>query len=249
MAAVELNYKDSEGTSLRGRLALPVGKTGHAPAVIIVHEAFGLLPEFVQRAERLADMGYAALAVDMFGDARTAANLQDGMALVNSVGMDSDRMLDRMQAAVTAIKQHPGIDPTRIGAMGYCFGGTCALKLALGGGDIRGVVSFHGSLTVTPTPGKTISSAILVCHGDSDPVVPTAQLDAFREILRQVGTHWQINIYGGAKHGFTNPEADKRGVPAIGYDRVADAASWAAMTAFFADVFRQWPRTSGSIPL
>jgi dienelactone hydrolase len=204
-----------------------------------VHEAFGLLPEFVQRAERLADMGYAALAVDMFGDARTAANLQDGMALVNAVGMDSDRMFDRMQSAVSALKQQSGIDPARIGAMGYCFGGTCALKLALGGGDVRGVVSFHGALTVTPTPGKTISSAILVCHGDSDPVVPTVQLDAFRETLRRVGARWQINIYGGAKHGFTNPEADKRGVPALGYDPVADSASWAAMTAFYADVLRQ----------
>jgi dienelactone hydrolase len=238
MAAVELNYTDSEGTSLRGRLALPVGNAARAPAILIVHEAFGLLPEFVHRAERLADMGYAALAVDMFGDARTAANLQDGMALVNSVGMDSDRMLDRMQAAVKALKNQSGVDPARIGAMGYCFGGTCALKLALGGGDVRGVVSFHGSLTVTPTPGKTISSAILVCHGDSDPVVPTAQLDTFRETLRQVGTQWQINIYGGAKHGFTNPDADKRGVPAIGYDPVADAASWAAMTAFYAHIFR-----------
>jgi dienelactone hydrolase len=239
MAAVELNYTDSEGTSLRGQLALPVGKAARAPAILIVHEAFGLLPEFVHRAERLADMGYAALAVDMFGDARTAANLQDGMALVTSVGLDSDRMLDRMQAAVKALKQQSGVDATRIGAIGYCFGGTCALKLALGGGDVRGVVSFHGSLTVTPTPGKTISTAILVCHGDSDPVVPPAQLDAFRQTLRQVGTQWQINIYGGAKHGFTNPEADKRGVPALGYDPVADAASWAAMTAFYADIFRQ----------
>jgi dienelactone hydrolase len=239
MAAVELNYTDSEGTSLRGRLALPTGKAVRAPAILIVHEAFGLLPEFVQRAERLADLGYAALAVDMFGDARTATTLQDGMALINSVGMDSDRMLDRMQAAVRALKQQSGIDPTRIGAIGYCFGGTCALKLALGGGDVRGVVSFHGSLTVTPTSGKTISSAILVCHGDSDPVVPPEQLDAFRETLRRVGTRWQINIYGGAKHGFTNPEADKRGVPALGYDPAADAASWAAMTAFYADIFRQ----------
>ena len=239
MAAVELNYTDSEGTLLRGRLALPVGKAVRAPAILIVHEAFGLLPVFVQRAERLADMGYAALAVDMFGDARTATTLQDGMALVNSVGMNSDRMLDRMQAALTALKQQSGVDSTRIGAMGYCFGGTSALKLALGGGDVRGVVSFHGSLAVTPSPGKTISSAILVCHGDSDPVVPIEQLNAFRETLRQVGTRWQINIYGGAKHGFTNPEADKRGVPALGYDSVADAASWAAMTNFYADIFRQ----------
>jgi dienelactone hydrolase len=238
MGAVELNYTDSEGTSLRGRLALPVGKAVRAPAILIVHEAFGLLPEFVQRAEHLASMGYAALAVDMFGDARTAANLHDGMALVNSVGMDSDRMLDRMQAAVKVLKQQTGVDSTRIGAIGYCFGGTCVLKLALGGGDVRGVVSFHGALTVTPIPGKTISAAILVCHGDSDPVVPAAQLDAFRETLRQVGTRWQINIYGGAKHGFTNPEADKRGVPALGYDAVADAASWAAMTAFYTDLFR-----------
>jgi dienelactone hydrolase len=239
MAAVELNYTDSEGTSLRGQLALPVGNAAAVPAILIVHEAFGLHPEFVQRAERLADMGYAALAVDMFGEARTAANLPDGMALVNAVGMDSERMLDRMLAAVAVLKQQPGVDATRIGAIGYCFGGSCVLKLALGGGDVRGVVSFHGSLTVTPTAGKTISSAILVCHGDSDPVVPTEQLDGFRETLRQVGTSWQINIYGGAKHGFTNPEADKRGVPALGYDPVADAASWAAMTAFFADIFHQ----------
>jgi dienelactone hydrolase len=169
MAAIELNYTDSEGTSLRGQLVLPAGKATPAPAILIVHEAFGLLPEFVERAERLAELGYAALAVDMFGDARTAANLQDGMALVNTVGMDSDLMLDRMQAALTALKQQPGVDPTRIGAMGYCFGGTCVLKLALGGGDVRGVVSFHGGLTATPTPGKTVSSAILLCHGDSDP--------------------------------------------------------------------------------
>jgi dienelactone hydrolase len=237
MAAVELKYTDSEGTSLRGQLVLPVRQAVPSPAIIIVHEAFGLLPEFVQRAERFAAMGYAALAVDMFGDARTAVNLQEGMAMVNAVGMDSDRMLDRMQAAVTALKQQPGVDATRIGAIGYCFGGTCVLKLALSGSDVRGVVSFHGSLTVTPKAGKTIKSAILVCHGDSDHVVPTAQLDGFRETLRQLGTRWQINIYGGAKHGFTNPEADKRGVPALGYDPVADTASWAAMTALYADVF------------
>jgi dienelactone hydrolase len=237
MAAVELSYKDSEGISLLGQLVLPVGTTAPAPAIIIVHEAFGLLPEFVHRAERLAELGYAALAVDMFGDGRTAPNLQEGMGLVHSVGMDSERMLDRMQAAVAALKQQPGVDATRIGAMGYCFGGTCVLKLALGGGDVRGVVSFHGGLTATPTPGKTVSSAILLCHGDSDPVVPAEQLEGFRDILRQVGARWQINIYGGAKHGFTNPEADNRGVPALGYDPVADAASWSAMTAFFADVF------------
>lgn len=232
-----LDYSDATGAKLRGALALPEKSSGPAPGILVVHEAFGLGAHTIERAERLASLGYVALAVDMFGDRRTADDLPGAMGLMGEVASDHSVLIGRIGAALTALKARPEVDASRTGAIGFCFGGSTVLELARSGADVKGVVSFHGTLNTQAPAAGPIQASILVCHGDADPFVPPEQVAEFCQEMRDAGADWQLDIYGGALHGFTNPEASSRGIPALGYDAKADHRSWGTMACFFKGLF------------
>ncbi len=236
-ATSNLEYRDGSLT-LRGYLATPPELAAPAPGVLVVHEADGVGPHVKRRAEMLAELGYVALAVDMFGDGRTAGNLPDAIAMMHGVMDDPRVWRARIGAALTALCALRDVDATRVAAIGYCFGGSTVLELARTGADVRGVVSFHGGLdTAHPDDAERIKGKVLICTGDSDPFVPRERVNETQDRLAAAGVDYQVITYGGAKHSFTNPDAGELGNPGLAYDERTDRRSWAAMRDFFAEAF------------
>jgi dienelactone hydrolase len=219
------------------------GGAGPRPGVLVFPEAFGLGEHARSRAERLAGLGYVALACDLHGEGRVLSDLNETMALIEPLRGDPSRTRARASAALDALKGRAEVDASRIAAIGFCFGGTMALELARGGADIVGVVGFHSGLaTARPEDAKNIRGKILVCIGADDPGIPLEQRTAFEKEMREGQVDWQMNLYGGVVHSFTNPAADSRGMPQMArYDAKADARSWAEMRDFFDEIFRSSP--------
>jgi dienelactone hydrolase len=210
------------------------------PGILVFPEAFGLGDHAKSRAERLAGLGYVALACDLHGDGRIVHDLNEALELVGPLRAEPPRARARAARAHAALQGRREVDPTKIAAIGYCYGGTMALELARSGAAIAGVVGFHSGLaTVAPQDAKNIKGKVLVCIGADDPSIPPDQRSAFEREMREGRVDWQMNIYGGVVHSFTNPEADQRGQPERArYDAKADARSWAEMCAFFEEIFR-----------
>jgi dienelactone hydrolase len=224
------------GVQSHGYLARP-DKRGKRPGVLVFHEAPGLNEHPRRRADMLAELGYVALAADMYGDGRVVGG-PEARALMTSIREDTDLLRGRVRAALDALIAIQDVDSTRLGAIGYCFGGTCALELARSDARLAGVVSFHGVLeTKRPAVAGEMKARVLACTGSADPLVPPEQLSQFQKEMSESGTDWQIVIYGGAKHAFTNPAAEAISIPGFGYSPLADARAWAAMRAFFSEVF------------
>jgi dienelactone hydrolase len=192
------------------------------------------------RAERLAGLGYVALACNLHGDGRIVHDLNEALELVGPLRAEPARARTRAGEALAALLGRREVDPTKIAAIGYCYGGTMALELARSGASIAGVVGFHSGLaTVAPQDAKDIKGKVLVCIGADDPSIPADQRSAFEREMRDGRVDWQMNVYGGVVHSFTNPEADQRGQPERArYDARADTRSWAEMCAFFGEIFR-----------
>lgn len=230
-----LTYSVGE-TAFHGYLADPEG-SGRRPGVVIVHEAPGLTDHPKRRARMIAELGYVALAVDMYGGGRTAQKPEDSMNLMAALREDNDKLRRHVHAGYHALVARPNVDAKRIGAMGYCMGGLCALELARMGTPLAGVVSFHGILsTKNPDEAKNVTAKILICTGAEDPLVPPEQVAAFEAEMTKANVDWQVITYGGAKHAFTNPEAGGR-MPALAYNAHADARSWDAMSAHWFELF------------
>jgi dienelactone hydrolase len=212
---------------------------GPRPGVLVFPEAFGLGDHARSRAERLASLGYAALACDLHGEGRVYDALDAVMGLINPLREDPRRTRARARGGLEALLARPEVDPARVAAIGFCFGGTMALELARGGAAIAGAVGFHSGLaTVAPEDAKAIRGKVLVCIGADDPGIDAAQRAAFEAEMRAGGVDWQMNLYGGVVHSFTNPAADRLGRPDFArYDAKADARSWAEMQAFFDEIF------------
>jgi dienelactone hydrolase len=232
-------YKHGD-TLLEGYLALPEGPgPAKRPAVLIVHDWSGVGPYVRSRAEQLADSGFVALAIDMYGQGVHPA---DPAACAQQAGIyraDRALMRARARAGLDALLQQAMVDPERVAAIGYCFGGGVALELARSGAPIKGVVSFHGNLdTPNPADAKQIKGKILVCHGGDDPYVPPEQVAAFEKEMREAGVDWQVNVYGGAVHSFSNPNSGSDNSKGAAYNASADRRSWRAMTDFFAEIFK-----------
>jgi dienelactone hydrolase len=225
---------------LQGYLAYDDAVAGKRPGVLVFHDWLGH-GEFARRkAERLAKLGYVGFAVDMYGKGIVAKNPQEAAGMAGTYKNNLPLLRARAQAGLEALKQVPQVDPTRIAAMGFCFGGTCALELARSGADLVGVVSFHGALgTSNPEDAKKIKGKILALHGADDPFVPLAEVTAFEEEMRKAGVDWELVKYGGAVHSFTNPAAGNDNARGAAYNAKADARSWEAMKAFFKEVFGQ----------
>jgi dienelactone hydrolase len=238
----DVNY-EAGGVSLKGFLAYDAGIEGRRPGVLVVHEWWGQNDYARSRARMLAEMGYSALAVDMYGDGKTADHPDDAAKFSSEVMANRESGEARFRAALELLKAQPQTDPERIAAIGYCFGGAVVLHMARIGEDLDGVASFHGNLSSmhTPEPGS-VKAKILVCHGAADSFIPQAQIDAFKSEMDAAGADYTFVAYDGAKHSFTNKDADsfaERFGLDLAYDETADRESWAAMKAFFDEIFAE----------
>ena len=226
------------GTTLQGFLAYDDAAQGKRPGIIVCPEWWGVTEYAKHRAQMLAELGYVALAVDLYGNGKTTENPKEAGSLAGALKGNRALLRQRAAAGLDQLKKNEHVDPQKLGAIGYCFGGTTAIELARSGADLRAVVTFHAGLdSPNPAEGKNIKASILVCHGGNDAFTSQKDFDAFEQEMRENHVDWQINIYGGAVHSFTNPEADKHGIPGIAYNARADHRSWDAMKLFFNEAF------------
>ena len=211
------------------------------PGVLLVHEWWGLNDYVKGRAKQLAEMGYIAMAVDMFGDGKTAANPDEAGKLAGPFYQDPSLTKTRLDAALAKLKTFDQLDTAKVAAIGYCFGGFVVLNAARLGADLDGVVSFHGNVAGVPVRKDLLHAQTLVCHGEDDKFVPAAEIAAFKKSMDSVGAVYSLKTYPGATHAFTNPQATEVGkkfnIP-IAYNAAADSASWNDMKSFFSTVFR-----------
>ncbi|MBR0797287.1 dienelactone hydrolase family protein [Bradyrhizobium jicamae] len=225
----DIDYRCGEA-SLRGYLAFAEAG-GKRPGALVFHEGLGLGDFAMERARRLADCGYVALAADMFGDRRQAESLEDALNLVGALRKEPATLRARGRAALATLVALPEVDATRCVAIGFCFGGSVVLELARDGAELKAVVSFHGVLsTRLPAAEGAVKASVLVLTGADDPLAPPDQVTAFEEEMRAAGVaDWQVTSYGNTLHGFTNPTADGSIMRSALYDARADRRSWAAM--------------------
>ncbi len=232
---------DADGTELECYLACDDHSDARRPGVLVVHEWWGLNDYIRRRAHMLAELGFAALAIDMYGGGQVADNPDEAGRLMNGVLGDMSQAESRMGAALEYLQDHASVDSGRIAAIGYCFGGAMVLHAARIGMPLAGVVSFHGALGSfhKPTPGSVLAK-IMVCHGAEDVLVPQDQVTALKDEMQAAEADFRFIPYPGALHGFTNPEADangeKYGLP-LAYSEDTDRRSWQEMQDFFKEIF------------
>ncbi len=233
-----VEYRDGDAV-LEGHLAYSEHIEGRRPGVLVVHEWKGLNDYAKRRAEQLAELGYLAFAVDMYGKGVRAKDHTEAAQLSGVYRKDRQLMRSRIAAAYDVLKRHAMVDPQRIAAIGYCFGGTTALELARSGVDLVGVVSFHGGLdTPNPQDARNIKGKVLVLHGADDTFVTAEQVAAFEEEMKSADVDYQLIRYPGAVHSFTVPEAGDDPSKGMAYHAEADRQSWLAMQQFLIDVFK-----------
>ncbi len=237
--AEEIAYKQG-GATFKGYLAWDDSSTEARPGVLVVHEWWGHNDYARKRADMLARLGYVALGVDMYGDGKVALHPDDAAKFMKEATSNEAESKARFMAAYDVLKRFRLADPNRIAAIGYCFGGATVLKMAMSGAPLLGVVSFHGSLPPNPPePGK-VKAKILVAHGGADQFITPEQITAFKAGLDVAGANYEFKVYEGAKHSFTNPDADtfaaKFNMP-VGYNAAADAQSWKDMQDFLKEIF------------
>jgi dienelactone hydrolase len=213
------------------------------PGVLVVPEWWGLNDYARRRAQMLAELGYTALAVDMYGGGKVATLPDEAGRLSSQVMSDFDSGKVRFIAALEFLKQQPNVDPTRIAAIGYCFGGSVVLSMAGQDVDLKGVASFHGSLAgVKPPQPGMVKAKILVLNGDADKFNTPQQIEAFKQEMNSAGANFQFISYPGALHSFTNPEATELGkklnMP-IAYNADADRKSWEELKSFLKTIFEK----------
>jgi dienelactone hydrolase len=237
MQVRDVDYRCGE-TSLRGYLALDENAAGPRPGVAVFHEGLGLGEFAMERARRLAGLGYVAFAADMFGDRRQATNLQEVATLVGGLRAEPEKLRARGHAALETLAALPQVDAGRLAAIGFCFGGSVVLELAREGAELKAVVSFHGVLaTKMPAQAGRVKASVLVCTGVDDPLAPPDQVADFENEMRTGGVKdWQVIAYGNTLHGFTNPAADGSMMRTALYNEQADRRSWASMKGLFDEV-------------
>ena len=231
MESVE--YKDGT-TTLKGQLAYDDAAKDKRPGVLVVHEWWGLNDYAKKRAMMLAEAGYVALAVDMYGDGKSTEHPDEAGAWASAVRANAKTGTDRFTAGYNVLKADKRVDATHISAIGYCFGGGVALTAAMAGMPLDAVVSFHGALPTDAATGK-VTARMLVCHGAADGLITPEQVAGFQKAATDAGADWEFIAFAGAKHSFSNPSADSHGIPALSYNEKADKRSWAAMLNFLAE--------------
>jgi dienelactone hydrolase len=229
-----LDYHD--GTlRLSGIVAHNDSVNGARPGIVVFPDARGIGKHAVERACRLAALGFAVLVADLYGNGESARDTAHAWELMGSLRSDVTLWRRRAQAALDALSAQAIVDSAKLAAVGFCFGGSTALELARSGAPLAAVVSFHGGLhSKQPEDARNIKAKVLVCHGALDPLVPRAQLTAFEEHMNKTDVDWQVYEYGGAMHAFTNRYADAEG---MAYNALADQRSWNSMLALFQEAF------------
>lgn len=233
MKTQEINYKFGD-QEYRAFVANPEKES--APLVLVVHTWAGRDDFVEKKAIELAEEGYVAMAVDMYGDAKVGTSTEENQSLMTPLIEDRDKLKAIINSAVEAGKKIDGVDSSKVAAIGYCFGGLVVLDLARSGTDISGVVSFHGLLMSSDISTDGIQAKVLVLHGERDPMVPLSMVDDFQKEMTEAEADWQLHSYGNAYHAFTNKEAND---PNLGtqYNENADKRSWQSMMNFFAEIF------------
>jgi dienelactone hydrolase len=238
-----VTYKDGE-TTMKGFVVYDDAKKGKHPGIVLVHEWWGITKHMHNEARRFAREGYTVLIADMYGDAKTADNPKDAGALAGGVMKDPKAMESRFKAAQAELAKQPTVDPQKLGAVGYCFGGAVVLNMARLGDDLKAVAGFHASLglnTPAPAPG-TVKAKVLILNGADDPFVKKEQYDALKKDFDAAKADYRIVTYPGAVHAFTNPEATELGekfkLP-LKYDAKADQESKAEAAKLFADTLKK----------
>ena len=230
---------DGPGGPFAGVAVVDSDWTAPRPGVLIVPNVLGEKEQDRVTAERIAALGYAALVADLYGQGkRTTRESPDPAMYMNALNADRPLLRDRLFASLAALHALPQVDATRTAAIGYCFGGKSVIDLARAGGEVRGVVAFHG---IFDPPGydypAPIRAKLLICHGWDDPLAPPDAVTALAAELTAADADWQLHGHGGAGHGFTDASLTGSVRPGFGYNANADRRSWAEMTAFLAEVF------------
>jgi dienelactone hydrolase len=232
-----VEYRQGD-TILEGYLAYDSAGPSRKPGVVIYHQWMGVTGYERMRAEQLAKLGYVAFVADLYGKGVRPASPKDAGAESGKYRADRALLRARTQAALVALRRQPAVDPAKVAAIGYCFGGGAALELARSGADVSGVVSFHGSLdTPTPQDAKNIKGKVLVLHGADDPYVPRAQVLALEDELNAAKVDWQLVLYSGAVHAFTQKDAGNDPSKGAAYNAEADRRSWQALRDFLTELF------------
>jgi dienelactone hydrolase len=229
----DIDYRDND-VICRGFIAYDDKASGKRPGALVFHEGLGLGEHIIERTRRIAQLGYVALAADMFGDRRQAKDLEDMRGLVGDLRNEPPKLRARARAALTTLASLPQVDAGRLCAIGFCFGGSVVLELARDGADLKAVVSFHGVLaTKAPALRGAVKAGVLVLTGGDDPLAPPDHVAAFENEMRAAGVRdWQVVTYGNTNHAFTNPAADGSFLPGTLYNEQSDRRSWAAMSSF-----------------
>lgn len=231
-----VEYQDGRA-ALEGYMAYGTDRAERRPGILVAHDWMGLTDKTRKIADRLASLGYTVLAADIYGKGVRPKDAGEAGALAGMYKGDRALLRSRMAAGLAALRADERVDAGRIAVIGYCFGGTAALELARSGADVNGVVSFHGGLDA-PVPAKAgdIRARVLVLHGAEDPYAPAEQVRALEEELRAAGADWQLVLYGGAVHSFTDREAGDDPSKGAAYHASADRRSWKAATNFLTEV-------------
>ncbi|MFB2538254.1 MULTISPECIES: dienelactone hydrolase family protein [unclassified Acinetobacter] len=234
----EVHYQDSHGQNLIGYLAYPNDSDNKHAAILVFPEWWGRNAYIEQRARELAELGYVALAVDMYGDKKLADDPQTANQYMMATFEKPDTIVDRATAAMRCLQSQKGVDATKIAAIGFCYGGKVALDLARSNADLKVVATFHANLSHSTPANQGFRPKVLVSHGEIDTMVTLDDVEKFKQEMQNAGVDYQVDIYPNAKHGFTNPKADenaaKYGVD-LGYNADAAKQSIAKMHKLMAD--------------
>ncbi len=222
-----------QGQKLRGYLYYDDQRHGKRPGILVAHEWWGLNDYARKRARMLAELGYVAFALDLYGAGRVTEHADTAQGWMKQIAGQRETWLARAAAGLKQLQQHARVDPKRLAAIGYCFGGSTVLQMAYAGLPLKAVVSFHGSLpAASPEQAQALESAILAVHGARDDFVPHERVQAFRAALDAAGADYVLTIHANARHAFTNPNAARYGIDNVHYDAKADRRSWAQMQDF-----------------
>lgn len=232
------------GESFEGVLVYDDAATGPRPGVLVIHAWWGRGADELARARQLAELGYVAFAADLFGQGKQTDQVQQAQAWAGPFYADRTRFRTRAAAGLAVLAEQQEVNPRKLAAIGYCFGGTAVLELAFGGSalapGLRGVVSFHGS----PLPAgegdaaRARSIPLLVCHGEEDPMVPREQIAAFLDSLKAGPVDCQLISYSGAVHSFTTRSVDAHNLPGARYHEPSDRRSWGHLQQFLVEVLQ-----------
>lgn len=237
----EVSYSTEDGVQMNGYMAYDANNTDPKPGILVVHEWWGHNQHARDKAEALAEMGYVALAVDMYGEGKQADHPKKATEFMMQVINNIDLAKARFDKAYELLSSDSRVDSERMGAIGFCFGGSVVLTMANMGADLDAVAAFHSGIQIPVMPGENLSAKVLICNGEDDPMIKPEHVTAYKAALDSVGADYEYVSYPGVKHAYTNPNADSIGAQydlPLAYDENAEQDSWGKMEDLFGSTFK-----------